>query len=115
MLRFICVFAPVGPIFCSDSDFSLCPRSLDSRLTLEVSGILVPPKPPFPLLEDGGSSLLFLFRSVNRMKTDEVIGVYTGRFGLHFLFTRTALVMNNGASNCLLQAIYSWDLALLAV
>lgn len=49
------------------------------------------------------------------MKIDEVIGVYTGRFGLHFLFTRTALVMNNGASNYSLQAIYSWDLAPLAV
>lgn len=78
-------------------------------------GVFVPPKPLFLLLEDGGSSLLLLFCSVNRMKTDEVIGVYTGRFGLHFLFTRTALVMNNGASNYSLQAIYSWDLAPLAV
>lgn len=78
-------------------------------------GILFLQKPPFPLLEDGGNFLLLLFYSVNRMKIDEVIGVYTGRFGLHFLFTRTALVMNNGASNYSLQAIYSWDLAPLAV
>lgn len=105
----------VGPSFCSDSEFSLHPCSLDSCLTPELSGIFVPPNPPFPLWEDGGSFLLLLFCSVNRMKTDEVIGVYTGRFGLHFLFTRTALVMNNGASNYSLQAIYSWDLAPLAV
>lgn len=49
------------------------------------------------------------------MKTDEVSGVYAGRFGLHFLFTRAALVVNNGASNHLLRAIYSWDLAPRAV
>lgn len=105
----------MGPNFCSDSEFSLGPCSPESHGTPELLGILFLQKPPFPLLEDGGNFLLLLFYSVNRMKIDEVIGVYTGRFGLHFLFTRTALVMNNGASNYSLQAIYSWDLAPLAV
>lgn len=94
---------------------SACVPALQTPTALQSCWNIVPPKPQFSLLEDGGNFLLLLFYSVSRMKIDEVIGVYTGRFGLHFLFTRTALVMNNGASNYSLQAIYSWDLALFAV